>query len=330
MNTTLGAWSPLQPTNPDTTSTQFSLAIIGDVRIEFRAQLRDRRFVDLTENHLSYTEAQGLVAGTAINMARCSVGCFRTVTVIGKIGNDAFTPVIQRSLHQLGVHDLLTVETGVANGFTMMLHDHAAHERGSIRLLVASEATPSRLLSAVDVRRHTAVIEEVDVLFVDGYALLSPTSGAALRTAARIARSAGTLVAFDLVPHDIDARLPLAEILPALMDADVIISEASSMARLIGHQPVRDLAAVPALLAALDLIHEGRPLWLLRCGANNLEHAVAYRRNDLLLEYPTGYGADGELVGYGDRLAVSELCWWLSRVSGQSRACAPREATRPG
>ena len=58
--------------------------------------------------------------------------------------------------------------------------------------------------------------------------------------------------------------------------------------------------------------------------------AVAYRRDDLLLEYPTGYGADGELVGYGDRLAVSELCWWLSRVRDPSRACPPREAARPG
>lgn len=314
MTSAPAVWPPLLPSEPGgPPERRFSLVIIGDIGIEFRAELTDRRFTELGEDHLTYAPAEALVSGTAVNLARRSAEAFVTVAVVGKIGDDAFTPVIRQSLRDLGVRDLLTVQPGMPNHCTMMLRDRPAGGRPGVRLLVAGDTAPSRLLTAQDVHRHAGAIEAADALFLDGYSLLSPLSRAALLAAARVAHSAGTLVAFDLVPHDVDARLAPAEVLPLLDAADVIISAAGTLARLLGRPPARDSASVRDLLTAVD--GDRDPLWLLRFGPTGMEFAAAYQRDTLLLEYPTGYGSGGEHAGYGDRLAVSELYWWLARNS---------------
>ncbi len=310
MDSSPAAWSPVLD---DQRQARFSMVIIGDVRIEFRAQLSDRGFTELTEDHLSYTAAQALVSGTAVNLARHSVGVFHTIAVAGKIGDDAFTPVIRQSLRGLGVRDLLAVQPGMPNGFTMMLRDQPAAGRRGVRLLVADDTAPSRLFSVQDVRRHAQAIRDADVLFLDGYSLLFPVSRAALLAAARIARSSGTLVAFDLVPHDIYRRMGPADVRPVLEAADVIISAATTLARLVGRAPVRDSGGIRDLLPYADDAAGHGPLWLLRFGETEMEFVTAYQRGELLIEYPTGQGTNGACAGDGDRLAVSELYWWLSR-----------------
>jgi sugar/nucleoside kinase (ribokinase family) len=200
-----------------------------------------------------------------------------------------------------------------------MLRDGAAPGRPQgVRLLVAEEDTPSRRLSERDVRGAAAEIRRADVLFLDGYALLSPVSRAALLRAAEIARERGTLVAFDLVPHDIDARLPAPEVLPQLRLADIVFSEAPTLARLLARPAtMTGSAEVRELLPVLDAAVPGRPLWLLRHGATSLERALAHQRDGLLLEYATGYGEGVERAGFGDRLAAGEMLWWLAARSGR-------------
>ncbi|GAA2445148.1 hypothetical protein GCM10010191_72410 [Actinomadura vinacea] len=294
------------------------LLAIGDVRIEVRATLPRLRFTEVTRDRLAYAPAQAIVAGTAVNLARRAAGYFRRVGVLARVGDDDYTPVIRGELRRLGLRDLLQVERGAPNGVTVMLRDAPHDGRRGVRLLVAEEQAPDRRLSEHDVRRAAAEIGRADVLFLDGYALLSPVSRSALRRAALIARERGTLIAFDLVPHDIDARLPAAEVLPLLRLADVVISEAPTLARLFQRPAtMTGSAEVRALVPALDRIVEGRPLWLLRFGATSLEHVLAHQRDGLLLEYPTGYGADVERAGFGDRLAAGELYWWLARRSAR-------------
>ncbi|WP_131736766.1 PfkB family carbohydrate kinase [Actinomadura roseirufa] len=291
---------------------RFALFVIGDVRIEVRASLPDVRFGDLAADRLCYAPARALVAGTAVNLARYARGYFARVSVLGRVGDDEYTPIIRRELRRLGVRDRLRVERDAANGVTIMLRDRPRGGRPGVRLLVAEEEAPARRLAESDVRAAATGIRRADVLFMDGYALLSPVSRAALHAAARVAREAGTLVAFDLVPHDIDARLPAIDVLPLLSVADVVIAEAPTLARLLGHPVPVGSGEVRALLPALDRTVPGRPLWLLRFGATALEHVLAHQRERLLLEYPSGYGADVERTGFGDRLASGELYWWLS------------------
>ncbi|MFC9978017.1 carbohydrate kinase family protein [Spirillospora sp. NPDC127200] len=295
---------------------RFALVVLGDVRIEVRAALPELRFTELTADRLTYAPARVLVAGTAVNLARRATAYFGRVAVVGKVGDDDFTAPIRRELRRLGVRDLLHAEPGAANAVSVMLRDRATGDGPGVRLLVAEEHAPSRRLAAADVRRAAGEIRRADVLCTDGYALLSPISAGALRLAAGIARRAGTLVVFDVVPHDVDSRPAAAGLAQTLCLADVVISEVPTLARLLGLAVSADAAGVRALLPALDGLVPGRPLWLLRYGPGSLEHAVAYRHGELLLEYDTGYGRGVERAGFGDRLAAAELYWWLSARSG--------------
>lgn len=297
---------------------RFDLLVIGDVRLEVRAELHGMRFTDLTADRLAYADASAVVAGTAVNMARSATGYFRRVGLFTRIGDDDHTESIRRELSRLGVRDLCRVDAGMPNGVAVMVRDDAPAGPG-VRLLIAAQNAPSRRLSEADVRRAAAEIRAADVVFLDGYALLSPISRAATCAAARIANESGTLVAFDLVPHDIDGRVPVCEVLPLLALTDVIVTEAATMARLLGMPPPVTSAETRELPPLLDRSVGGRPLWLLRFGETNLENVLAYRRGQggegLLLEYASGYGEGVERAGFGDRLASCELYWWLSARS---------------
>ncbi|TDB83890.1 hypothetical protein E1264_26645 [Actinomadura sp. KC216] len=302
---------------------RFDMFVIGDVGIEVRATLPDVRFADVHADRLTYAPARAIVAGTAVNLARSATRYFRRVGVLGKVGDDDFTPAIRRELRRIGAGDHLRVEPGVPNGVSVMLRDRPGAGAG-VRLLVVQDEPPGRRLTAAEVRSAAAGIEAADVLVTDGYSLLSPVSREALHTAARIARDAGTRVAFDLVPHDADARLPADAVVPMLALADLVISEAPTLARLLGRPSSPH--EVRELLPALDRAVPGRPLWLLRFGETSLEHALAYQRDGLLMEYPTGYGDGVERAGFGDRLAAAELYWWLSGGASGAADVAPRSA----
>ncbi|MEU5883978.1 carbohydrate kinase family protein [Spirillospora sp. NPDC047279] len=297
---------------------RFDLIIVGDVRLEIRAQLTGGlRFTDLTSDRLAYAPARAVIAGTAVNLARPATRYFRRTGLLTRIGDDDHTDTIRRELARLGVRDLCGVEPGAPNGVAVMVRDSSPGGPG-VRLLIAERDAPSRLLSESDVHRAAAQIRDADAVFLDGYGLLSPTSRTATHAAARLARDAGTVVALDLVPHDIDARLPLTKVLPLLSLADVVFTEAGTVSRLLGAPGAVTADGAHGLLPVLDRAVRGRPLWLLRCGPTDLETVLAYRAagdGGLLLEYPTGYGEGVERAGFGDRLAAAELYWWLSARS---------------
>ncbi|WP_030173719.1 PfkB family carbohydrate kinase [Spirillospora albida] len=291
---------------------RFSLFVIGDVRVEVRAVLPDVAFRDLTSDRLSYAPARAVVAGTAVNFARVAVRRFRRVTVLAKVGDDDFTPVIRKELRRIGVRDRVRAERGARNGVTVMLRDRPDGPGPGVRLLVAEEDAPGRRLTAAEVGAAAAGIRRADVLVLDGYALLSPVSRAAVRAAAEIARAAGTRVAFDLVPHDIDARLPSAEVLPFLGLADVVFAEAHTLARVLRRPVPVGTSEIRALTRALDAAIEGSPLCFLRHGETSLECTLVHRRGREPEEYATGYREGVERTGFGDRLAAAELYRWLA------------------
>ncbi|GAA4379850.1 hypothetical protein GCM10023088_42610 [Actinomadura verrucosospora] len=292
---------------------RFSLFVIGDAGVEVRASLPGVRFAELDADRLCYAPARVLTAGTAVNLARCAVRYFRRVGVLAKVGDDDYTEAIRRELHRIGAAHRLVVEPGVPNGVSVMLRAGAADGGGpGVRLLVVQDEPPARRLSAADVRAAAAGIEDADVLAVDGYSLLAPGSREALHEAVRTARAAGTRVAFDVVPHDIDARLPASCVLPVLRRADLVVSEAHTLARLLGHPPPEGGREPRDLLPVLDRAVPGAPLWLLRFGPTSLERVLVHQRGRPPVAYSTGYDPGAARAGYGDRLTSCELYWWLS------------------
>lgn len=280
---------------------RYTVIVLGEVRIEQRARITTP-FAAIDADLLTYAAVEPLVAGTAVNFARHARRHFASIAVAGRIGDDAFTPVIRSDLRELGVTDLLRAEPGQPNGCSVMVRDP------SVRLLIAGESAPH--FTVEDVRAAEDAIASSDLLFADGYALLSPDSRQALLEAFGIARSHGTQIAFDLVPHDLPERLSIEEVRPALEAADVIISESHTIAGLL-----RVPEPSPESLDA-SLPHD--PLWLIRHGETSLENTTAYQRDRLNISYATGYGPAVDRIGFGDRLAASELYWWLSRVPAGS------------
>ncbi|MEO3828137.1 PfkB family carbohydrate kinase [Actinomadura sp. B10D3] len=291
---------------------RFRLFVVGDAGIEVRASLPDVRFADVRADRLTYAPAEAMVAGTAVNLARCATEYFREVGVLAKVGDDGYTAVIREELRRLGAGDHLRIERGVPNGVSVMLRDRPRDGGAGVRLLVVQDEPPGRRLTPADVRTAATGIECADVLALDGYSLLSPVSRDALLEAVRVARAAGTRVAFDLVPHDVDARLPASAVLPMLESADLVISEVHTLARLLGCPAPSRGRELRALLPVIDEAVRGRPLWLLRFGATSLERVLAHQRGRSALEYPTGYTTGVERAGFGDRMAACELYWWLS------------------
>lgn len=294
---------------------RFALFVIGDAGIEVRASLPGVRFAELDADRLCYAPARVLAAGTAVNLARCAVRHFRRVGVLAKVGDDDYTEAIRRELCRIGAAHRLVVEPGVPNGVSVMLRDGTAAADGGgpgVRLLVVQDEPPARRLTAADVRAAADGIEDADVLAVDGYSLLAPGSREAVQEAVRTARAAGTRVAFDVVPHDMDARVPASCVLPVLRRADLVVSEAHTLARLLGQPPPEGGREPRDLLPVLDRAVPGGPLWLLRFGPTSLERVLAHQRGRSPVVYSTGYGDGTPRAGYGDRLTSCELYWWLS------------------
>lgn len=297
---------------------RFALTVVGDVRLELRTEVPDRSFRELDHDHLTYAPVRFVVSGTAVNLARHARAHFARIEVVAKVGDDAFTRIVEDELGRLGVGGRLHVQKGMASGFTLMLRDAAGEERDSVRLLVASDPAPGGCLTVQDVRDSKDVLERTDAVFCDGYSLLSATSRAAVAEALALARAAGVRTAFDLVPHDIHHRLPPGLVWPVLESADIVIVEAATAAGLVGlPRPAPHPVPPPALLAALDEALPGRPLWLLRYGEGGMENSLAYRHGELMLSYDTGYTAAADKAGVGDRIAAAELYWQLSAGTGR-------------
>lgn len=290
---------------------RFALAIIGDVRLELRTRLPATSLSTFDADRFEFAPIEPVLAGTAVNLARRAVRYFRSVDVIGVIGDDCYTSGITRQVHDLGVGAHLRIRTGMPNGFVVMLTsggDGPGPRHGS-RVMIASMPAPSLTLTAADVMSWCEPLARADVLVVDGYSMLSAESRAALVLAAVTARRAGARVALDLVPHDLDARVGLADAADVLAAVDLVVAEADTVTRLLGRPRS---ARIDELLPALDAF--AAVTWLLRFGVNRMDDVLVYRADALRMVYPTGYSDAPEKIGFGDAIFASELYWWLSRA----------------
>lgn len=285
--------------------------MIGDLRLDVRVRLSNLRFADLDSDRFERAPVDVSVAGTAANFARHAVRHFAAVNVLAAVGDDVFAGSIARVLQSIGATALLTTVPGADTGSVVIVRDAATSQRPrGARLLVSGDPAPSQLLSPSDVDAGRDVIAASDLLVIDGYSLLHPTSAAAVRRAVDIASGAGVLVCFDIVPHDIDRYRSYLELLPLLELADVVIVEVPTLARLIGMPSGEDADGAHAVLARASSALP-RTLWLARRGADCMEIGIAYRDPDVRMEYDTGYTASADPTAYGDRVAAAELRWWL-------------------
>lgn len=67
----------------------FEVTVIGDLRVDVRADLPVLRFTDLAADAHAVTSVTSDVGGTAINFARAATAHFAKVHLIGTMGEDS-------------------------------------------------------------------------------------------------------------------------------------------------------------------------------------------------------------------------------------------------
>ncbi|MGW0808005.1 carbohydrate kinase family protein [Nonomuraea sp. NPDC002799] len=277
--------------------------------MDIRVRLDSLRLRELHADRLHYSPVHITPAGVALGIARQAVHCFDRVALISRIGRDEFTEAILAELALAGIEPRLTLVDGMATGRVVVVRDDG------VRLMVAEPLSAQQVLTPADVRASSRAIASADVLFLTGYELLYPGSTEAVLEAAAIARSSGTLVCLDLVPHDLHLRLDPRQWPPVLDAADIVIGELSILSALAGAAH----ATLDQLLACLDPAAPA-PVWLIRSGAGNVSRSTIYHRGLVHRDYETGYEEVSEPMGFGDRITAGELRWLLSAWPLSSRS----------
>jgi len=163
------------------------------------------------------------------------------VTLIGKIGHDPAGDDIARHLDANGVHKLLACDAHRPTGRSLIVYFS-----GDRRLMV-SDAGANTTLCRADLT--TSIRDEIraaSLLHVSGYLLMQDERRAVVLDLMAEARDANTIIALDLVPHDLDRFIDTARLLPGvLVSVDWLLAAESTARRVlqVNGEDTRDMVA---------------------------------------------------------------------------------------
>jgi sugar/nucleoside kinase (ribokinase family) len=194
-------------------------------------------------------------AGVQFAVAARQAG-FAAAALIGKVGaGRGGSPVdeaagrVAEELARHGVQPLWAVDPVAGTGAAVVLY------RSGDRRLMLCDPGANATFGAADVTAPMrAAAAAARLVHVSGYALLAPGRRAAVLDLVRQARSAGAIVAVDVVPHDIDRYLAGADVGEMLAGlVDVLLLELCTARRVLGLPGSEDTgsAAMAAVLERL-------------------------------------------------------------------------------
>jgi sugar/nucleoside kinase (ribokinase family) len=134
------------------------------------------------------------------------------VTLLGKVGRDQAGADVARYLDANGVHALLARDDHRPTGRSLIVYFSAD------RRLMVSDAGANTTLCESDVTAAMrAATAGAALLHVSGYLLVQDERRAVVLDLMAAARDAGTTVALDLVPHDLDRFVDTSAVLPKVL-----------------------------------------------------------------------------------------------------------------
>ena len=287
------------------------LTLMGDLNVEFSTTL-ENVFSSLDHDCLTYQAIKTSVGGTAANLAVAAKKFFSEVNVIGRVGEDALGEQIRRLFTDKRVSLLCSPLPGGTTGISLYIRDGAPIQNHGIRLLIIDRGA-NHLIDITEIERNRAVISGSNALFVDGYCFMNEPRRSAADHALDIARDAGVLVAFDLVPHDAYRVFTLQEASRWLKKADMIITEVRTIRRLLGLESddeVTDLELVDETFRILKNML-GEKFFNLRFGNGNIDRSMLFRPGKASELRWNHYVNTDEPRGFGDRLSAAELAEYL-------------------
>jgi sugar/nucleoside kinase (ribokinase family) len=288
------------------------LTLIGDLNVEFSTTL-ETSFSSLIQDCLTYRDINTSVGGSAANLAFAAKRFFSTVNVIGRVGTDALGEHIRQRLADECVSLLCSPLAGESTGVSLYIRDSTSGHPCGNRLLIINRGA-NRFIDTAEIEKNRPVISGSNALFVDGYCFVDEPRRSASDLALDIARDAGVLVAFDLVPHDAHRVFTLDEVARWLKKADLIITELRTIRCLLGldsDDVVTDIVLVDETLKVLrDMF--GEKYFSLRFGAGGIDRSLLCRPGKAPELTWNHYVETDEPRGFGDRLSAIELAEYLT------------------
>lgn len=288
------------------------LTLIGDLNVEFSTTL-ETTFSSLDQDCLTYRDITASVGGSAANLAVAAKRFFSTVNVIGRVGADVLGEHIGQRFADERVSLLCSPLAGESTGVSLYIRDATTVHPCGNRLLIIKRGA-NLFIDAAEIERNRTVISRSDALFVDGYCFVDEPRRTASDLALDIARDAGVLVAFDLVPHDAHRFFTLDEVARWLKKADVIITEVRTIRHLLGLESddvVFDSERVDETFKVLrDMF--GERYFNLRFGAGGIDRSLLCRPGRAPELRWNHYVETDEPRGFGDRLSAAELAEYLA------------------
>jgi sugar/nucleoside kinase (ribokinase family) len=281
-----------------------SVVVLGSLKLDVVARLERQTALD-SDSVYEVVPMTYRLGGTAGTFCAAASPVFKSVSAISALGNDPLSDTLIAYLDALNV-DYAIERCDVPNGVVLSLRK-GSHSDGQ-RILLASEASPHRHVSAAHVGAHRDLITRADALVSDTYFLASPESAKALQYALEIAKDNGVTTVLDLVPHSLSAIRTWADLKPFVALASVVVVEARTIVGLMERRwPVVDLSDDQVVRRAVTYVGCDSPAtWLVRHGAANLGRVVRLSKGAQIC-YSTLIDDRHDQWGFGDRLLASEL-----------------------
>jgi sugar/nucleoside kinase (ribokinase family) len=297
-----------------------TVVVLGDLNGEVWATVPDVRFRQLSSDVLRYADVQFAVKGTAAGFALAAVDSFDRVHIIGRVGRDVLGELVEQELMASGIICHLVRDPVRSTGLAVALRDEDKHADRGLRVMVVKPNTANHGLEISDITECRGLLESADLLVADGYCMLEEPRRSSCLKAMEMARAAGTLVAFDLVPHDCYNRHSLDDMRVISRDVHVLIAEVRTLHGLLGVPNFERLYTRDDAIWALERLRSelGDRAYFVRFGVGNLEESLCTVPGRPAVYQRTGYREAEDPAGYGDRISASELFHhldWLKKWS---------------
>nr|WP_279629234.1 PfkB family carbohydrate kinase [Amycolatopsis thailandensis] len=293
---------------------KFSITIVGDLRVDVNVQLGSYDFGPACSQYTAYREVSITPGGTALSMCRAFAPYFNSRHVVSALGMDSYSDNLRLAVNEAATSSTLQ-EVDTPNGTTIALFCDSETPASKSRFSVASPRSPYLSMDPDWIHENLPSALGSDMLTMDCLLLASPDSSTSAHLVAQAARSAGCLLAIDVVPHNIIDHADRDEVLRLLFGANLVTVELGTLAQMFGTNchPTESHQEAERLYNLLKP-HLAEQHWVvIRFGSLSIEYSIIYSPDGPLKETDSGPAIRAGGYPSGSEISGSEYKFILSQ-----------------
>lgn len=292
-------------------------AVAGDLMFDLSTVLEEP-FSNLADDHLVYKHVRSHVGGSAGNLAYAACGKLLELHVLGCVGSDAMGAVVLAHLTGLDAVPHVVTKPEAPTGVAMIVRDLDPASALSLRLLVVNKESANFQVTGRDAEGWATVVKSSDLLFMDGYWLADGERRATALSLMSMAKTSGTRVVLDVVPHRVHEVRKRPWLDEALGHSDIVTIELQTLAGFVtAVDRTRKLSGAYDFPHLVDVLQEEYPglSWALRFGLGNCSQSLLVRADGNWIMLDTGYAEASDLRAFGEFLVLRELPFFINEAS---------------